>query len=116
LGLRQIERNSPSEPIGLAKIEGGVGIAFLRKRSPDCDGPRGVAFLPGFDPGAHRLARRRHRQASNRKDKQQLTHIHTPKRTFLTLAPLRSGEQGRAHINQFLGALLSGGINSEVSA
>ncbi len=52
-GLRrpQIDQHTASQPVGLAHVERGVGIACFGKRAPDCDGARIIAPLPGIDTG-----------------------------------------------------------------
>ena len=52
---RHVLRDAAAEPVGMAEIEGGIGIAARRQRLPRCDGAVIVAMLPGLDSGLHRL-------------------------------------------------------------
>ena len=51
LGRAQVDGDAAPEAIGLAEVEGGVGIAFLGERAPDGDGAVIIALLPRLDAG-----------------------------------------------------------------
>ena len=81
LGLCEIERYAATEPVGLAEVERGVGVALFRQRPPDRDGAGGIAFLPGIDSRTNRLrVGGQRRDSANHQAKQQLTHFQYPDR------------------------------------
>src|SRR5262245_46550400 len=116
LRLRKVDHDPFAEPISLAEVKRGIRITGFRQRSPDGDGASRIALLPCIDSGAHGLRRNRACKDSNRQTHQQLTHFNLVIGSVLTLAVLWNREQGRACINQFLGALLSGDVKYDVSA
>ncbi len=68
LGGGEADRDSPAEPISLAEVERGVGIARLGEWPPDLDRRVVIGALPGVDAGLDRLGSgcRGHRQQQRR--------------------------------------------------
>jgi len=73
LSLREVDRHPFAQPISLAEIERGIGVALGGERTP-CGNRGGViALLPRLDPGAHARTggRRRDQQAGGQRHSKQ---------------------------------------------
>ena len=103
----EVDRHALAQAIGLAEVEGGVGIALVGQRAPDRDRGGVIALLPRLDPGAHAL-RRGGAPATSSADAKQIADCiirSTPIATRRAdCAKPRGPQQGRADINQYLEA------------
>ena len=104
----EVHRYSAPEPVGLAKVERGVGIALLGKRPPNCDCTRIIGFLPGLDSRLYRLRVKRRSGGCGQAECNQMSGTHIESHPPANLSEARGGrEHGRGNVNQILEAQVS---------